>query len=57
ADIAAAIYAARKIRVDKRDVLLEDPIKALGTYMVKVDVHPGVEPAEVKVIVVAGEGK
>ena len=57
ADIAAAIYAARKIRVDKRDVLLEDPIKSLGTYMVKVDVHPGVEPAEVKVIVVAGEGK
>ena len=50
-DIADAIWAARKIRVDKRNVDLEDPIKMVGTYMVKVSVH-NVEPAEVKVIVV-----
>ena len=34
-DIADAIYAARKIRVDKRNVDLEEPIKTVGTFMVK----------------------
>jgi large subunit ribosomal protein L9 len=56
-DIATAIYAARKIRVDKRNVDLEEPIKTAGTYMVKVEVHNSVEPAEVKVIVVPEEHK
>jgi large subunit ribosomal protein L9 len=56
-DIASAIYAARKIRVDKRNVDLEEPIKMVGTYIVKVDVHNSVEPAEVKVIVVPEEHK
>lgn len=51
-DIVDAIWAARKIRVDKRNVDLEDPIKMAGTYMVKVTVHQSVEPAEVKVMVV-----
>jgi ribosomal protein L9 len=52
-DVADAIFAARKIRIDKRKVLLEDPIKAVGTYIVQVEVHQSVEPAEVKVMVVA----
>ena len=56
-DIADAIWAARKIRVDKRNVDLEDPIKTVGTYMVKVQVHGSVEPAEVKVMVVPEEHK
>jgi large subunit ribosomal protein L9 len=56
-DVADAIYAARKIRVDKRNVDLEEPIKTLGTYMVKVVVHSSVEPAEVKVMVVPEEHK
>jgi large subunit ribosomal protein L9 len=56
-DVADAIYAARKIRVDKRKVDLEEPIKTLGTYMVKVVVHSSVEPAEVKVMVVPEEHK
>jgi large subunit ribosomal protein L9 len=56
-DIATAIYAARKIRVDKRSVALEDPIKTVGTFMVKVDVHNSVEPAEVKVMVVPEDAK
>ncbi len=56
-DIANAIYTARKIRVDKRNVALEEPIKTVGTFMVKVDVHSSVEPAEVKVIVVPEEHK
>ncbi len=56
-DIATAIYAARKIRVDKRGVDLEEPIKTVGTYMVKVEVHPSVEPADVKIMVVPEDSK
>jgi large subunit ribosomal protein L9 len=56
-DIANALFAARKIRVDKRNIALEDPIKTVGTFMVKVDVHGSVEPAEVKVIVVPEDAK
>ena len=52
ADIAAAIYTARKIRIDKRKVMLDEPIRSLGPHIVKVDVHHSVEPADVKVIVV-----
>jgi large subunit ribosomal protein L9 len=56
-DIVTAIYQARKLRVDKHDVDLEEPIKTVGTYMVKVRVHSSVEPAEVKVIVAPEEDK
>jgi large subunit ribosomal protein L9 len=52
ADIAAAIWTARKIRIDKRKVMLDEPIRSLGPHIVKVDVHHSVEPADVKVIVV-----
>ena len=52
-DVADAIWAARKIRIDKRKVLLSDPIKTPGTFMVQVEVHQSVDPAEVKVMVVA----
>jgi large subunit ribosomal protein L9 len=51
-DVATAIYAARKIRVDKRNVLLEEPIKAVGTFMVPVEITGSPEAAEVKVMVV-----
>lgn len=54
-DVADAIYEARKIRVDKHNVDLEDPIKTVGTFMVKVQVHSSVDPAEVKVIVAPEE--
>ena len=54
-DIAEAIYGARKIRIDKRNVLLEDPIKMAGTSMVTVMVNGSPEPAEVKVIVAPEE--
>ncbi len=43
--------------MDKRNVDLEDPIKTVGTYMVKVEVNGAVEPAEVKVIVAPEEQK
>lgn len=51
-DIASAIYAARKVRIDKRHIELEEPIKTVGSFMVRVAVHASVEPAEVKVMVV-----
>jgi large subunit ribosomal protein L9 len=56
-DVAEAIFAARKLRVDKRNVDLEDPIKLVGTYMVKVQVPGSAEPADVKVIVAPEEHK
>ena len=56
-DIADAIYAARNIRIDKRSIDLEEPIKTAGSHMVKVHVHATVEPAEVKVIVAPEEQK
>ena len=52
ADVADAIWSARRLRVDKRKIRLEEPIKSLGTFMVDIDVFEGVE-ASVKVIVVA----
>jgi large subunit ribosomal protein L9 len=52
-DVADAIWAARKIRIDKRKILLSDPIKTVGTFMVQVEVHQSVDPAEIKVMVVA----
>ena len=54
-DIADAIFAARNIRIDKHKIELEEPIKTVGTFMVKVQAHSSVEPAEVKVIVAAEE--
>lgn len=42
------------IAVDRKDILLEEPIKELGVYSVAVDLHEDVKP-EVKVWVVAEE--
>jgi large subunit ribosomal protein L9 len=50
-DIADAIREARGIRVDKRKVHLEDPIKHVGTYMVVVEVADGAT-ATIKTMVV-----
>ena len=51
-DIADAIRDARGIRVDRRKVHLEEPIRHTGTYMVVVEVTDEVT-ATVKTIVVA----
>ena len=50
-EIVDAIRAARDIRIDKRKVRLEDPIKQLGTHMVEVEITTGVV-ATIKTIVV-----
>ncbi|MGN6187659.1 MAG: 50S ribosomal protein L9 [Conexibacter sp.] len=50
-DIADAIREARGIKVDKRKVHLEDPIRHIGTHMVVVEIEDGVM-ATVKTMVV-----
>jgi large subunit ribosomal protein L9 len=50
-DIADAIRDARGIRIDRRHVHLEEPIKTVGTRMVVVEVETGVT-ATVKTMVV-----
>ncbi len=55
ADLADEIWRTRKIRVDRRKIRLEEPIKALGTYLVEIDVFPEVRAA-VKTQIVPAEG-
>ena len=50
-DIADAIKDARGLKVDRRGIHLEEPIKNVGTYMVVVEVADGVT-AHVKTLVV-----
>jgi large subunit ribosomal protein L9 len=50
-EIVDAIKQARGLRVDRRNVRLEQPIKELGTHMIEVEVAEGVT-AQVKTIVV-----
>src|SRR5690242_19147747 len=54
AEIADAIQAARGIKVDRKKIRLEDPIRETGTYMVDVEVGGGTT-SSVKTIV-APEG-
>ncbi len=50
-DISEAIREARGLRIDRRHVHLEEPIKTIGTHLVTVEVAPGVT-ASVKTMVV-----
>jgi large subunit ribosomal protein L9 len=50
-DVADAIWKARRLRVDRRKVELDDPIKALGSHRVPIQVWNDVR-AVVKVMVV-----
>lgn len=50
-NIAESIQKARDLRIDRRRVILGEPIKSLGTHQVTVQVHGDVQ-ANVKVIVV-----
>jgi len=53
-DIADAIRDARGIRVDRRKIHLEEPLRHTGTYMVVVEIADGVT-ATVKTMVVAAD--
>ena len=52
-DIVDAIKQARGLKIDKRRVHLDEPIKTAGTHMVTVEVHDGVT-TQVKTIVTPG---
>jgi large subunit ribosomal protein L9 len=52
-DIADAIRDARGIKIDRRKIHLDDPIRNVGTYMVVVEIADEVTAA-VKTMVVAG---
>ena len=49
-EIADAVRQARGVRLDKRRVLLPEPIRTTGTHMVTVEVADGVT-ADIKTIV------
>ena len=49
-EIADAISEARGLRIEKKKIRLDDPIRELGTYMVEIEV-PGGATASVKTIV------
>jgi large subunit ribosomal protein L9 len=48
-EIAEAIAEARGLRVDRKRIRLEDPIREIGTYMIEIEV--GGETARIKTIV------
>ena len=49
-DIVNAVKQARGLKLDRRKVHLEQPIRTTGTHMVTIEVHDGVT-ADVKTIV------
>ena len=51
-DVVDAVRQARGLRLDRRKVMLREPIRSTGTHMVEVEVAEGVT-AEVKTIVTA----
>ena len=50
AEIAEAISEARGLRVDRKKIRLEEPIRDVGTYMIEIEVSGGAT-ARVKTIV------
>ena len=50
AEIAEALAQARGLKVDRKKIRLEDPIREIGTYMVEVEISGGTV-AKVKTIV------
>ena len=53
-EIAEAISEARGLRVDRKKIRLEEPIREVGTYMVEIEVGGG-QTAKVKTIVAAAD--
>lgn len=50
-DIADAIKLQHKIDIDKKKIILDNPVKSLGTYTVAIKLHPEIQ-AKVTVQVV-----
>lgn len=55
ADIAGEIERARQVKIDKKKIMLVEPIKETGDYMVEIEVHTGVK-ISTKVIVQSAAG-
>jgi large subunit ribosomal protein L9 len=55
-DIADEIWRTRKVRIDRRKVVLDEPIKRIGRYVVPIGVFEGVG-VEVKTLVVPEGGE
>jgi large subunit ribosomal protein L9 len=55
-DIADEIWRTRKVRVDRRKIALQEPIKRVGRYAVPVEVFQDVD-VEVKTLVVPEGGE
>jgi large subunit ribosomal protein L9 len=51
-DIVDAVKQARGMKIDRRKVHLDEPIRTTGTHMVTIEIHEGVT-ATVKTIVTA----
>jgi large subunit ribosomal protein L9 len=49
-EIAEAISEARGLRIDRKKIRLEDPIREVGTYMIEVELSGG-STARIKTIV------
>ena len=51
ADVVDAVSAQAGVEIDRRKLLLSDPIKSLGTHSVAVRLHPDVEfPVTIEVV-------
>jgi large subunit ribosomal protein L9 len=55
AEIADELWRLRRIRIDRRKIRLAEPIKALGPYIIQIDVFPEVK-ASLRVEVSAAQG-
>lgn len=53
-EVAEACKAQLKLDIDKKKIVIKDPIKALGNYIVNVKIHPEVT-AELTVKVIEGK--
>jgi large subunit ribosomal protein L9 len=49
-EIAEAIGEARGLRIDRKKIRLDDPIREVGTYMIEVELSGG-STARIKTIV------
>ncbi|MGQ9823561.1 MAG: 50S ribosomal protein L9, partial [Desulfotomaculales bacterium] len=52
-DVAEALKKEFGIEVDKRKIILKDPIKRLGVYIVQIRLYPHIE-ARIEVHVLVG---
>lgn len=49
-DVSEALKAQHDMDIDKKKIVLDQPIRALGTWMLQIKVYPGVV-ADLKVVV------